>query len=85
LGEDGSADLLEQCVGVVVESTFGNKLLGGSCKEKHCHKPWFDVDCQITKHELRLLLKANPDSHIAKHQESKPKNLLKRKKKFRKL
>jgi hypothetical protein len=34
------------------------------------------------KHELRLSLKANFDSHVAKHQESKFKNLLKRKRIF---
>jgi hypothetical protein len=34
------------------------------------------------KHELKLWLKANPDSHIAKQQENKLKNLLKRKKKL---
>jgi len=72
-------------VGVVVESIFGNKLSGGSCRDKHCHKPRFDADCRITKHELRLLLKANPNSHIVKHQESKLKNLLKKNKKYRKL
>jgi hypothetical protein len=32
------------------------------------------------KHELRFWLKTNPDSHAAKHQENKLKNLLKRKK-----
>jgi hypothetical protein len=31
------------------------------------------------KCELKLWLKANPDSHVAKHQESKLKSLLKRK------
>jgi hypothetical protein len=31
LRADGLADLLQQCVGVTVESTFGNKLSGGSC------------------------------------------------------
>jgi hypothetical protein len=31
------------------------------------------------KHELRLWLKANPDSYAAKHQESRLKNLLKKK------
>jgi hypothetical protein len=54
-------------VGVVTKSTFGNKPSGGSCKEKH---------------ELRLWLKTNPDSHTAKHQESKLKNLLKKKRIF---
>jgi hypothetical protein len=67
-------------VGVATESTFGNKPLGGSSKERHCHKPWFDADYHITKRELRLCLKVNPNSHVAKRQESKPKNLLKRKK-----
>jgi hypothetical protein len=58
---------------------FGIKPLGGSCKKRHCHKPWFDVDCRTTKRELKLWMKANFDSHIAKHQKSKLKNLLKRK------
>jgi hypothetical protein len=70
-------------MGAATKSTFGNKLLGGSYRKRHCHKPWFDVDCHTAKRELRLLLKANPDSHAAKHQESKFKNLLKRKKLFR--
>jgi hypothetical protein len=69
-------------VGVATKSTFGNKPSGGSCKKRHYYKPWFDVDCHIVKRELRLKLKANPDSHDAKHQENKLKNLLKRKKKF---
>jgi hypothetical protein len=66
-------------VGATTESTFGSKPLGGSCKERHCHKPWFDASCRRTKRELRLWLKANPDSHATKHQENKLKNLLKRK------
>jgi hypothetical protein len=74
----GLVDLLQQCVGVVIESTFGNKPLEGSCKQKHYHKPWFDVTRCTTKCELRLWLKANLDSHHTKHQESKLKNLLKR-------
>jgi hypothetical protein len=69
-------------VGAAAKSTFGNKSSGGSCRKRHCHKPWFDVDCHTTKCELRLWLKANPDSHAAKHQESKLKNLLKRKRNF---
>jgi len=85
LGEDGLANLLEECVGVVTESTFGNKLSGRNYRKKHCHKPWFDANCRTTKHELRLWLKANFDSHVAKHQESKFKNLLKRKKNSKKL
>jgi hypothetical protein len=36
---DGLIDLLQQCVGAVTESTFGNKAPGGSCKKKHFHKP----------------------------------------------
>jgi len=36
----------------------------------------------MTKRELRFWLKTNPDSHAAKHQESKFKNLLKRKRTF---
>jgi hypothetical protein len=72
-------------VGVVVKSTFGNKPLGRSCRERQCHKPWFDVDYRIAKRELKLWLKANPDSHDAKHQESKLLKLLKKKKKFGKL
>jgi hypothetical protein len=70
LGVDGLTDLLQQCVGAAAESTFGNKLSGGRCKMRHCHKPWFDADCCITKRELTLSLKANHDSHAAKHQQS---------------
>jgi hypothetical protein len=66
-------------MGVATKFTFGNKPLGGSYRERHCHKPWFDADYRIAKCELRLWLKANFDSHVAKHQESKLKNLLKRK------
>jgi hypothetical protein len=69
-------------MGVTTRFTFGNKPLGGSCKERHCHKPWFDVDCRIAKCELRLWLKANLDSHATKYQESKLKNLLKKKRFF---
>jgi hypothetical protein len=72
-------------VGAAVKSTFGSKPSGGSCREKQCHKPWFDADCCIVKCELKLWLKANPDSHIAKHQENKLKNLFKRKKNSGKL
>jgi hypothetical protein len=85
LGGDKLVDLLQQCVGATTKSTFGNKPSGGSCRKRHCHKPWFDVDCRTTKRELRLWLKANPDSHVAKHQESKLKKLLKRKRLFGKL
>jgi hypothetical protein len=80
LGADRLADLLQQCVGVPVESTFSCNFSVMHCIKKHCHKPWFDVDCRIVKCELRLWLKANPDSHTIKHQETKLKNLLKRKK-----
>jgi hypothetical protein len=69
-------------VGVATEFTFGNKLSEGSYKKRHCHKPWFDVNYRITKCELKLWLKAIPNSHAAKHQESKLTNLLKKKKKF---
>jgi hypothetical protein len=69
-------------VGAVAKSTFNNKPLGGSCRKKHCHKPWFDINCRIAKRELRLWLKANLDSHTAKHQENKLKNLFKRKRFF---
>jgi len=82
LGANGLADLLQQCVSVVAKSTFGNKPSERNCRNKHCHKPWFDFNYRITKCELRLWLKANPDSHAAKHQESKLKNLLKRKRFF---
>jgi hypothetical protein len=58
-------------MGVTTESIFGNKPLGGNCRKKHCHKPWFDVDYRIVKRELRLWLKANLNSHAAKLQESK--------------
>ncbi len=54
LGADGLANLLQQCVGVVIKSIFGRKPLGKSCRKKHCHKPWFDVNCRIAKRELRL-------------------------------
>ncbi len=80
MGPDGLVDLLQQCVGTITESTFGSKPSGGSCRERHRHKPWFDVDYRTMKHELKFWLKANPDLHTAKHQESKLKNLLKRKK-----
>jgi hypothetical protein len=66
-------------MGAATESTFGNKPLGRSCRERHCHKPWFDVNCRIVKCELGLWLKTNPNSHAAKHQESKLKIFLKRK------
>ncbi len=82
LGEDELADLLQQCVGVAAKSTFGNKCSGGSCRKRHCDKPWFDVDYRTSKRELRLWMKANLDSHAAKHQKSKLKNLLKRKRFF---
>jgi hypothetical protein len=39
LGVDGLADLLQQCVGATTKSTFGNKLLEGNYKARHCHKP----------------------------------------------
>jgi hypothetical protein len=58
-------------MGVATKSTFGNKPLGGNYKEKHYHTPWFDINYGTLKHELRLWLKANLDSHNAKHQEIK--------------
>jgi hypothetical protein len=67
-------------MGATTKFTFGSKLSGGSCRERHRHKPWFDADCRTTKRELKLWLKANPNSHTVKHQENKLKNLLKRKK-----
>ncbi len=54
LGADELANLLQQCVGVATKSTFGNKPSGGSCRERHCHKPWFDADYCIVKCELRF-------------------------------
>ncbi len=39
LGADGLDDLLQQCVGAAIECTFGSKFLGGSCRERHHHKP----------------------------------------------
>jgi hypothetical protein len=84
-GADGLTDLLQQCVGAATKSTFGNKFSRGCCKMRHSHKPWFDANYRITKHELRLWLKANHDSHAAKHQESKLKNLFLKKEFFRKL
>jgi len=71
LGANGLVDLLQQCVGVATKSIFGSKLSGKSYKEKYCHKPRFDADYCTTKCELRLWLKANPDSHATKHQENK--------------
>jgi hypothetical protein len=79
LGANGLVNLLQQCMGVAAKSTFSNKPSRGSCKERHCHKLWFDVDCYTMKCELRLWLKTNPNLHVATHQESKFKNLLKRK------
>ncbi len=85
LGVDGLVDMLQQCVGVATKSIFGNKLSGRSCRKKHYYKPCFDVDCRTTKCELRLWLKANPDLHVTKHQETKLKKLLKNKKNSRKV
>ncbi len=82
LGANGLVDVLQQCVGVATKFTLGNKLSGGSYKRRHYHKPWFDIDYRIAKHELKLWLKANFDSHATKHQENKLKNLLKRKRIF---
>ncbi len=82
LEADRLADLLRQCVGVATKSTFGSKPSKGSCRERHYHKPWFDTNCYIAKCELRFWLKANLDSHVTKHQESKLKNLIKRKRTF---
>jgi hypothetical protein len=79
LGANGLADQLQQCVGVTAKSTFDNKPSGGSYRERHFHKPWFDVDYRTAKCELGFWLKVNFDSHAIKHQESKLKNLLKRK------
>jgi hypothetical protein len=69
-------------MGATKEFTFGNKPSGGSYKKRHCHKPWFDVNCCIAKRELKLWPKANPNLHVTKHQESKLKNLLKMKRFF---
>jgi len=79
---DGLVDFLQQCMGVVAKSTFSTKPSGGSFRERHYHKPWFNVDYRTMKHELKLWLKANPNSHATKHQESKLKNLSKRKRIF---
>jgi len=79
LGADELTNLLQQCVGAATKSTFGNKSSGGSYRKRHCHKPWFDVNCRTTKCELKLWMKGNLDSHATKHQKSKLKNLLKRK------
>jgi hypothetical protein len=79
LGADKLADLLQQCVDAATESIFGNKPLGESYRERHRNKPWFDADCRIAKRELKLWLKANPNSHATKHQKNKLKSLLKRK------
>jgi len=61
LGADRLVDLLQQCVGATTKSNFGNKPSERSCKQRHYHKSWFDVDYHTTKRELRLWLKANPD------------------------
>jgi len=82
LGADELTNLLQQCVSGATKSTFGNKRSEGSSRKRHCHKPWFDIDCHIAKHELRFWMKANLDSHAAKHQKSKLNNLFKRKKLF---
>jgi hypothetical protein len=76
------ASLIQQCVGAIGKSTFGNKPSRGSYKERHCHKSWFDANCRTTKCELKLWLKADLHSHATKHQTSKLKKLLKRKKKI---
>ncbi len=81
LGADRVADLLQQCVGAATKSIFGNKPSGRSCKESHSHKPWFNVNCHTMKCEL-FWLKTNLDSHVVKHQESKLKNLSKKKRFF---
>jgi len=39
LGADGLTDLLQQCMGIAIEFTFGNKPSRGSYKERHYHKP----------------------------------------------
>jgi hypothetical protein len=44
LGANGLTNLLQQCVGVATKSTFGNKPLGGRCRGRHCHEPWFDAE-----------------------------------------
>jgi hypothetical protein len=67
LEANGLTDLLQQCVGATTESTFKKKPSRRNYKERHCHKPWFDIDCCITKRELKFWLKANPNLHIAKH------------------
>jgi hypothetical protein len=54
LGANKLTDLLQQCMGVVTKSIFGNKLSARRCKERHCHKPWFDTNYHIAKRELRL-------------------------------
>jgi hypothetical protein len=52
LGVNGLANLLQQCVGAITKSTFGNKLSRGSYKERQCHKPWFDINYCTSKREL---------------------------------
>jgi hypothetical protein len=54
LGVDRLVNLLQQCVGTATKFTFGNKPSRGSCRERHIHKTWFDIDCRITKCELKL-------------------------------
>jgi hypothetical protein len=79
LGANGLANLLQQCVGATTKSIFGSKPSRRNFKKKHCQKPWFDTECRTMKHELKLWLKANPNSHVVKHQKNKLKKLLKRK------
>jgi hypothetical protein len=67
------------------KSTFGNKPSGGSCRKKHYHQFWFDVNCRTAKRELRFWLKANPDLHATKHQENKLYKFFKKKFFFGKL
>jgi hypothetical protein len=54
LGANALADLLQQYVGAATKSTFGNKPSGGTWRDRHYHKPWFDADCHTAKRELRL-------------------------------
>jgi hypothetical protein len=60
LGANGLTDLLQQCMGATTKFIFGSKLSRRRCKMQHCHKPWFDANCCIAKHELEALAESQP-------------------------
>jgi hypothetical protein len=64
-------------VWVLQQSLFlATNLREGAAKKDIAINPGFTLT-RTTKCELRLWLKANPDSHTTKHQDNKLKNLLK--------